>query len=126
MRPREPEMIKHDEMTQVQLLFRSGVRSVRVYSSSEGCDGCKHTERESRRRSIYRNRLPSFHDRMCHRVWKDMEKVMLDHTGCVRGRCGADVIMRSESNSKGQDALRGEYAVVKNATKFTMVSLSNQ
>ena len=48
-----------------------------------------------------------------------MEKVMLDHTGCVRGRCGADVIMRSESNSKGQNALRGEYAVVKNATKFT-------
>ena len=48
-----------------------------------------------------------------------MEKVMLDHTGCVCGRCGADVIMRSENNSKGQDALRGEYAVVKNATKFT-------
>ena len=35
MRPREPETIKHDEMTQVQLLFRSGVRRVRVYSSPE-------------------------------------------------------------------------------------------
>ena len=45
MRPREPETIKHDEMTQVQLLFRSGVRRLRVYSGSEGCDSCKHRER---------------------------------------------------------------------------------